>query len=163
MEKPKLGLDVGGVILLRDPKDAKHKKTGKKQKEKSQEKAVKLLPNVMEGIAFLEKKYKLYLVSYCKATMERRSRAKLHLAGISAFIPEERWHFVRLRSDKRKVVKELKLTGLIDDRKDVLDTLIGLPLVGRYWFAGVAAENGVGKMHHQIVRDWSEIPKVLGL
>lgn len=180
--KKSLGVDVGGVILRRHPfdrkvgaekaKNAKNAKNAKKaqkgkgemdkekkKKEKGKEsvKDVDLIEGALGGLEHLSKRYTLFIVSFCKEKMEAASRKKLRLAGVLAWIPEERWVFVRDRKDKVKVLKKYGMAGLIDDRCDVLDSLADAPIpYKRFWFGGDDKTKG-----HIIVKDWEALRKIL--
>jgi hypothetical protein len=61
---------------------------------------------------------------------------------------------VRNRTDKVKIVKTYGMFGLIDDRCDVLDTLIH-PRLQRFWFGGTDKAKG-----HVLVKNWHDVDKI---
>lgn len=159
-EKKRLGIDVGGVIFRRDPFDRKCKTSKRKSKTQTKGKfgefekeGINLIEGALEGLEHLSQSYELFIVSYCKVKMETMSRAKLQLAGVTQWIPEENWIFVRDRASKVTALEDHGLFGLIDDRVDVLETLVRSPKqLKRFWFAGDDIKAG-----HTIVKDWKDV------
>lgn len=170
--RPRIGVDVGGVILIRDGKyeTVKSKWQGNKDKEKKKKKENKekyshregiVVPDALQALNTLSQEFDLYIVSYCKEPREISSRVNLRRFGIDQVIPEERWKFVRKRVEKARICQEEKLDALVDDRRDILDHLAReVPNVQRFWFNGKKEDNHLGPNKHVIVEGWPNMLKL---
>jgi hypothetical protein len=98
----KIAIDVGGVLFQMQDLDAS-------------DRIDQLMPGAQDSIASLAKDHELWILSFCGSTTERRVRASLHTYGFAAWIPEERWIFVRSPKHKGPSMLTHGLTHLIDD------------------------------------------------
>lgn len=171
MEKSlRVGVDIGGVIFVRDKNDFKPiKMTDGKQKKKilatrkkiQEQKDKMYVVDAIDGLQKLAAIHTVFLISYCQSSMEEICRKDLRRENIPIIISEERWIFVQKRQAKALVCQELKMDMMIDDRLDVLNYIRQLcgDTVQTFWFAGDPSI----KSKHTVVKDWQTLSKHLKL
>jgi hypothetical protein len=174
--KKRVGLDVGGVILHRDPHDfaklrisnGKHKKKILHDKEKKKIVEPSFVLHAQEAITRLAESnlYDLYIVSYCQLSMKERTTKILQRHGFSLLIPEVNWIFVQDRKDKAQVCQTYKLDVMIDDRYDVLENIHKFcTSTTLYWFQN--GETTVGTKTKPVnksilvVKNWRSLATLL--
>lgn len=124
-EKPKLGIDIGRVII-----DGTTDSNMLKAQSDEQTLKVPMMPGAFDAIANLNRVFegRVWIVSKCGANMERKSRLWLrhHRFHEETGVPEERLRFCLKRPEKAVIAKELGITHFVDDRTDVLDHMRGI-------------------------------------
>lgn len=116
--RPKLGVDIGGVIASR--KNSKGERT-----YLSSEQFLDCLPmeGVYDALRKLAEKYDLYIVSRGEEKTDESSETWLNVWGIDKIIPPNQCHRCRKIEEKGDICARLGITHFVDDRKDVLDLL----------------------------------------
>lgn len=110
MARPVLAIDFGGVCSVHaQHTDGEHVETRMN------------MPGCVETLRLLAQRFDLVLVSFCG-----RSRAVATKASVDATVPGlfRDLVFVRNKKDKGIICKTLGASALIDDRPDVLATLL---------------------------------------
>jgi hypothetical protein len=104
----KIGVDFGGVLHQKEPRG----KRGNKKQEMN-------MPGCIESLLALKQQgHQLFLISYCGPNHTHSSRRSLPLSQYFNGV-----YFVKHRSYKTTLCRHLGLDVLIDDRRDILDTL----------------------------------------
>lgn len=124
MQKIKLGIDIGGVII-----DRANDWTPTSFFEKDYLTA-KASPDAFEVIAQLDGAFydEVHLVSKCKPHIQPRTLEWLayHNFYFLTGMPEENLHFCLKREEKRAICQTLGITHFVDDRLEVLSYLDGV-------------------------------------
>lgn len=122
MQRPGLGVDIGGVII-----DSKRKETQKlfASSDYLKTPAVPGALGALNRLASTVFYERLYVVSKCDEARELKTRAWLvkHKFYELTGIPEDRVRFCRERRDKAQICNKLGITHFIDDRLEVLGFL----------------------------------------
>lgn len=110
--KERIALDVGGVLV----------DTRSRASDAGADHAAdaEFMEGAFDAVRRLAERYDLYIISFCGATTERHTRARLREAGFDEFIPAHQWHFTRDRRDKPDVMERYHITTLVDDRRDIV-------------------------------------------
>lgn len=155
----RLGVDVGGVLLGASTDDSERDTTFLSAPDHV---AVSLPPvagafeTVREAVRVTGGQ--VFVVSKCGARIEKLTRAWLEHQRFfeRTGVTREQLEFVRTRPDKRVVACRLGLTHFVDDREDVLRSMVGL-VPSLVWFGAGARSTG------ELVpgRDWVAAARLL--
>jgi ribonuclease Z len=107
-----IAVDIGGVVY-----GARH---GAGDNTADHDAEAASIPGALDGLRALAAQYEVYLLSFCGAATEERTRARLRADCVAALVPEERWVFTRTRGDKAKEMRERGIALLLDDREDIV-------------------------------------------
>lgn len=158
-----LGLDVGGVILDFVPYKDTDKDFGGPNYLETPE-----ITDAIESISKLNKESRfagnIYLVSKVKHDEFRiKSWLEKHDFFTKTGIPEDHLFTCKERADKEAIVKRLGVTHFVDDRAEILETMVGL-VPNLYQFQGLD-ENHADYAHvgDKLIKvhDWQDLYKKL--
>lgn len=124
MEKEKIAIDVGGVLI--EKKDKSGPDTNFDLNN------IKWMPGALEGIKALSQKYNLYVLSFCGKKTERETRLALR-KEILPYIPEWKWIFTREREHKVDRMKQHGITTLVDDTETIIQWVKNAGLKGIHY------------------------------
>jgi len=126
MNEPRLGIDIGRVIITGDEPGGDTNFIGGGTEDVLR---TPMIEGAFDSIARLVALFggRVWLVSKCGARMEAKTRLWLahHRFYELTGVPESHVRFCRQRPEKRDHALELGLTHFIDDRTDVLAHLEG--------------------------------------
>src|SRR4051794_36068216 len=133
LNRPTLGVDVGGVLIDRVAEGSDTSFFGDRPLE------TPAVPQAVETIARLAAgpfENRVFLISKAGPRIAGRTRAWLEHTGFYAAtgLEPEQVHIVRNREDKEPVCRRLGVTHFVDDRLSVLNHLISVRC--RYLFTG---------------------------
>jgi hypothetical protein len=125
MREPRLGIDIGRVIICGDGEDT-HFLDGDEAQAMAAPPVAGALPAIAELVRLFEGR--VWLVSKCGRRIEERSRRWLDQRDFYRHtgVDPEQLRFCRRRPEKADHALALSLTHFIDDRADVLQHLEGL-------------------------------------
>ncbi|GLW30355.1 hypothetical protein [Actinoplanes regularis] len=160
-QKPTLGVDVGGVIVMLAGREEDTSFFG------SRPLLTPAVTGVFEALATLTEQPfagRVHLVSKAGPKVAANTRAWLahHEFFGRTGIPSDHLHFVRERRDKAPVCQRLGVTHFVDDRLDVLAHLETVE--HRYLFRGGTGESGTTQtLPHWAVEahQWAELTALL--
>lgn len=146
----RIGIDVGGVLVEKDGRGG-----GDTSFEES---GPRFVIGALEAVNKLASEgHLLYIVSFCGAQMEARTRVALRSAGLA--IPEERWYFTKSRPEKGPVCAKLGLDVFVDDTEPVVRVVSqACPNARVLWFRGVFKPR-TAKFADNVapVSDWEQV------
>lgn len=90
-----------------------------------------------ESLTALSSNHELHIVSKCGLAVEKKSLEWLDLEGFRYCFPDHRVYFVRKRHLKAPMAQALELDIFIDDRKDIIDSMIDIvayPILFTNWY-----------------------------
>ena len=118
----RIGIDIGNVIIGGGGEDTFFT-------EKFLE-----TPEVMGAwnsiLALKKAGHELHIISKCGPTTEEKSLEWLESEAFYALIPQHRYHFVRKRPLKAPMAQALELDIFIDDREDIIETMVEVGVTG---------------------------------
>ena len=87
------------------------------------------VPGAIDAIAALAEHWDIFIVSKAGPKVEARTRVWLNAHNFPnrTGVQETDWYFCRERRDKAQIARRLELTAFVDDRRDVLESLV-LPI-----------------------------------
>jgi hypothetical protein len=160
-ESPALGVDIGGVVIDRVGEGTDTSFFGDRPLD------TPAVPGAFETLARLTVLFdgRVHLVSKAGPEVEARTRDWLahHRFFEATGLPERNLHVVRGRADKAPEAARLGLTHFVDDRVDILQSLVTVP--HRYLFLG-----GLGSTPRPsivppdlvVTESWPEIATAVG-
>ena len=117
-----LGVDIGGVVISRQPDRSDTSFFHGRYLETP---AVPGALDALRAITDAQRFAEVWFVSKCGANVQRKTVEWLHAhdAFTRTGIPEARLRFCLHRPEKATIARELGLTHFVDDRVDVLDAM----------------------------------------
>lgn len=158
MDVPRIGIDVGGVIIDRFND---HSDTSFFSDNFLQSRAV---PEAFDAIASIARLFgtdHVFIVSKCGAQIEEKTRAWFahHFFYSRTGVHETHVRFCRRRADKSPICRELGINYFVDDRLEVLEPMLAFARhlyafdpTDAAFFSHVMADDRV-----HVVRSWWEI------
>lgn len=125
LQEPRLGVDVGRVIIAGDGPDTSF--LGVSDDDAMRAPAME---GAFESLARLVALYegRVWLVSKCGERVQQRTRRWLAHHGFfeATGLRQDRVRFCRERREKAPICAELRVTCFVDDREDVLAAMAGV-------------------------------------
>lgn len=161
MDKPKLGVDVGGVIISRanDGADTSFFSDGYLQTPQSRD--------CFWVLRELSQRWDIFVVSKCGSKTQARTLAWFDHYDFygETGIRQSNVHFCRKRSEKAPICQTLGLEAFIDDRLEVLaymSGVVGRRILFRPTMSEIAT-NPEGSLDGvEVLHRWVDVLKLLG-
>lgn len=123
----RIGIDIGNVIIGGNGEDTFFTQDFLETPE---------VDGAWHSLVQLKKRGELHVISKCGPITEAKSLEWLDVNGFFYSLVRHRIHFVRKRHLKAPMCQALELDIFIDDRQDIIDSLIGVvkyPILFTSW------------------------------